>query len=479
MNLETLEHRISRAAPSVDFWSARIVRTDYESLRLRQAVVQPPDSGRDLGVHLTVVHGGGVGYAATSDLRESGILQAFQHAQTIAQASAGQLCFSADDFPRPNRRGDYQSPVSIPWSHRSLEQQLDILHAASAQLKIHDDIVDWSAWLGYEQRHQIYLNSDGGRAEQIFHYLFPGLEVVACRGNLTQIRRGGGAGAGRQGGLEQLAILGFPADAPVIAEQALQLLDAPECPEGEMDLLLMPEQMVLQIHESIGHPLELDRILGDERNYAGSSFVTAEMFGEYRYGSDLLNISFDPSLPGELASYDFDDDGMPAEKAFLIQQGKLLRPLGGALSQQRADMPGVANSRASNWNRPAMDRMANLNLEPGETSLKAMIAQVEQGVMMNRNRSWSIDDHRNKFQFGCEIGWLIKDGEIQHLLRNPNYRGISANFWRHLKAVGDAEYFAAPGVPNCGKGEPNQMVYVGHASPPCLFGDVQLFGGDA
>jgi predicted Zn-dependent protease len=245
-----------------------------------------------------------------------------------------------------------------------------------------------------------------------------------------------------------------------------------------MDLLLAPDQMILQIHESIGHPLELDRILGDERNYAGTSFVTPEMFGTYPYGSELLNITFDPTRSEEFASYGFDDEGQPAHREHLIQNGILLRALGGLTSQVRADLPGVANARASSWNRPPIDRMANLNLEPGTSSLEEMIAAVERGVYMQTNCSWSIDDSRNKFQFGCEWGQLIEDGTLTTVVKKPSYRGISATFWRNLKKVGNVETFTVMGTPNCGKGEPNQVIRVGHASPACLFADVEVFGGE-
>jgi predicted Zn-dependent protease len=237
--------------------------------------------------------------------------------------------------------------------------------------------------------------------------------------------------------------------------------------------------MVLQIHESIGHPLELDRILGDERNFAGTSFVTLDMFGSYRYGSDLLNVTFDPSRPEELASYAFDDDGLRADKQYLIRAGMLERPLGGALSQSRAGISGVANSRADNWNRPPIDRMSNINLEAGASSFGEMVAGIEQGVLMRTNSSWSIDDSRNKFQFGCERGRLIVNGKISHVVKNPNYRGISASFWRSLTHVGNADTLRVLGTPYCGKGEPSQVIRVGHASPACVFGDVDVFGGES
>jgi predicted Zn-dependent protease len=243
-------------------------------------------------------------------------------------------------------------------------------------------------------------------------------------------------------------------------------------------VLLMPDQMILQIHESIGHPLELDRILGDERNFAGTSFVTPDMFGTYRYGSPLLNVTFDPTVGEELGSYGWDDDGAKAEKLHLIRAGILERPLGGAISQARAGLPGTANARADSWNRPPIDRMANLNLEAGDATLDEMIAGIERGVLLETNSSFSIDDSRNKFQFGCERGRLIENGELGAVVKNPNYRGISASFWRSLVRVGNAGTVQVLGTPYCGKGEPSQTIRVGHASPACTFTNVDVFGGE-
>jgi predicted Zn-dependent protease len=207
--------------------------------------------------------------------------------------------------------------------------------------------------------------------------------------------------------------------------------------------------------------------------------VTPEMFGTYQYGSDLLNVTFDPTQADEFASYAFDDDGVAATRVPLIERGVLLRPLGGVISQARAGLPGVANGRATSWNRPPIDRMANINVEPGDQPLEALIGGVERGVFMTSNCSWSIDDSRNKFQFGCELGRLIVDGELGPIVRNPNYRGVSASFWRSLSAVGDRSTAGIMGSPFCGKGEPNQIIRVGHASPTCVFSNVEIFGGDA
>lgn len=282
---------------------------------------------------------------------------------------------------------------------------------------------------------------------------------------------------GRQWGAEALDVAAMADDIARVAEQALELLDADECPTGQFDTLLMPDQLYLQVHESIGHPLELDRILGDERNYAGWSFISPEDFGSLQYGSPLLNVSFDPGLAGEMATYRFDDTGVAAEKHFLIRNGLLVRGIGGIESQQRSALPGVSSSRACSWNRPPIDRMGNINIEPGDSSYEDMLAAMERGIIMHTNRSWSIDDYRNKFQFGCEYAQQVENGRITKTLKNPNYRGITTPFWNKLAMVGDLASRGIWGSPFCGKGEPNQAIRVGHAVPACLFRNLDVFGG--
>jgi predicted Zn-dependent protease len=262
-----------------------------------------------------------------------------------------------------------------------------------------------------------------------------------------------------------------------VGEQALELLDAEDCPTETTNLVLASDQMMLQIHESVGHALEVDRILGDERNYAGWSFVREADFGKLQYGSKIMNITFDPTVDNQFACYGFDDGGLKAERDFIIKDGLLVKGLGGKESQLRSGVPGVANFRASSWNRAPIDRMANLNLEPGESTFDEIIAAVDHGVYMETNRSWSIDDYRNKFQFGCEYGKLIENGKLTKTVKNPNYRAISNPFWNSLKMLGNQDTFEVYGTPYCGKGEPNQAIRVGHASPVCLFENVEVFGG--
>lgn len=478
MNIEKIVNDFRAVVPAVDFWSLRLVADNTQTIHMRQNQLLPPSLEQSQGAYITLVHGNGAAYAATCQLDPHGFRNALQQAMGWVEIAGQYPIMSAHDMPRPARSGSYETRVEIPWDATTLSDKITMLAEVNQALKIHDAIVDWQAYLSCRDTEVYIITSDGIEISQRFHYVFPGMDAVANKGSETQRRTGGGWGSARQGGLEQVAALEFPGAARRVAEEALALLDAPECPSGNMSLLLMPNQMMLQIHESIGHPLELDRILGDERNYAGTSFVTTDMCGSYQYGSDLLNVTFDPTLGEEMASYAFDDEGTPAERTYIIRNGILERLLGSATSQVRAQLPGVANARASDWNRPPIDRMANLNLEPGNNTLQDLIGSIENGVLMDTNLSWSIDDSRNKFQFGCEIGKLIKDGKVTGIVKNPNYRGISATFWRNLSAVGDSSTFEVWGTPNCGKGEPNQMIHVGHASPACVFGNVDVFGGD-
>ncbi len=474
---ERIEARFRQMAPIGDFCSLRLVHERSEQIAVRQNVLQPVGTSEDMGAMLTVFDGGGMGYAGTSDLTVGGLHRAAEQALDWAQQTAQRSVVDFSKVIAAPPHGEYVSPEETAWNAVPLPDKIELLQTECARLKTDDRIVDWGASLGYTEMDTLYLTANGGRVRQFFRYIVPMLSATANEGAETQSRTFGGRGYCRQGGLEALDHLGFREAAPHIASEALQLLTAPNCPSGTMGLLLAPDQMILQIHESIGHPLELDRILGDERNYAGTSFVTPDMFGSHRYGSDLLNITFDPTRSEQFASYGFDDEGLPAHREHLIEAGILQRGLGSLTSQVRADLPGVANARACSWNRPPIDRMANLNLEPGDASLDEMIAAVERGVYMQTNCSWSIDDSRNKFQFGCEWGRLIENGKLTTVVKKPNYRGISATFWRNLKRVGNQATFVVMGTPNCGKGEPNQVIRVGHASPACLFADVEVFGG--
>ena len=461
-----------------DFWSLRFVEETTERYTVRKNVHQPLEMVTDRGLMATVYAEGGFGYAATSDTSPDGMRAALDRALAWARGTTAITLIDSKTLPHAASRGSYRSPgVGEPLLSR--RDWYELLAVESQACAIDPRIVDWETSVEVRVAFHRWISSAGGDVVQQFRFLFAGASATAHAGGDTQTRTlAGQRSICQQGSDEVLARFGFVGSGRRVAEEALEVVLAPNCPSGPCDLLLAPDQMILQIHESIGHPLELDRILGDERNFAGTSFVTPDMFGGYQYGSHLLNVTFDPTQPEELASYGWDDEGTPAQKVHLIRDGILECPLGSAVSQARAGLPGVANARADNWNRPPIDRMANLNLEPGNASFETLAGSIERGVYMETNNSWSIDDSRNKFQFGCERGRLIENGVLGAVVKNPGYRGISANFWRSLAMVGDASTRQVLGTPYCGKGEPSQVIRVGHASPACVFRNVDVFGGD-
>ncbi|MFN4278929.1 TldD/PmbA family protein [Thermosynechococcus sp.] len=433
---------------------------------------------RQRGVMVEVLVNGQFAYAAIPEVHSKAIHQAIQHAYQQAKTAAPWRIFNFTAAARGKGKGHYRSPQQQPFDQLSPAEVNYLLRDICHSLRVSDAIVQTRAFVQTVETTSQWFSSDGSQIEQQFYQVLTDMSATAQGAGVVQQRTDhGGLARCYQGGLEWLRVDELRDRAHQIGEQAVELLSAQECPETTTTLVLAPDQMMLQIHESIGHPLELDRILGDERNYAGGSFIHLEDFGQRQYGSPLLNVTFDPTVAGELASYAFDDLGVPAERLYLIKEGRLLRGLGSLESQQRAGVPGVANARACSWNRPPIDRMANLNIEPGTQSFAEIIGTIESGVYMESNRSWSIDDRRLKFQFGCEYAKLIENGRLTRTLRNPNYRGTTPEFWQSLIAVGDASTFDIFGTPFCGKGEPNQAIRVGHGSPVCTFANVQVFGG--
>lgn len=431
----------------------------------------------DRGVMIEVFHQGHFGYCGTSDLTPSGLESALHTALSRTESFAKYSLATFSESVRPKSVGSYSSPLFQSVDSTSLASVSSLLQKASLRLKGREEIVAGRASLRLVETHQIYVNSSGSQIDQKSVMITTDFNSTAQKGSESQYRSDKGGARCLQMGLEVLDEKEILHRCDKIAAEAVQLLSAENCPTDTRDLLLAPDHMMIQIHESIGHPLEIDRILGDERNYAGWSFVQPEDFGKLQYGSKIMNVTFDPSMPGEFASYAFDECGNPARKEFLIKDGTLLRGLGSLESQKRSGLEGVANFRAASWNRAPIDRMANINLEPGDSSFDEMIAQTEKGIFVQANTSWSIDDYRNKFQFGAEYGQLIENGKLTKVVKNPNYRGVTVPFWRSLKAIGNGHELELYGSPFCGKGEPNQVIRVGHAAPPCLFSQVEIFGG--
>ena len=473
------EHYVKPHAHAPEWLSVREVFEQTDQYVVTDDLPRDVSAHSTHGVMVEALCNGQIGYAATADISFEGLQKAFERAIHSAQQASTYKLFTILKTDRRALSTKYSTPVQIPFAAMSPAEIIDRLRSTTTHINMSPAFIRRSAIARLVRNDVRLLSSDGLDVTQSFSFISTDVEVTgrSNKDNDIQTRTMAGLrGQSRQGGLEFFDHDAFLKSAMLVAEQTLELLSADDCPNEICDLILMPDQMMLQIHESIGHPLEIDRILGDERNYAGWSFIKPSDFGTLQYGSPLMNVTFDPTPSTEFASYAVDDVGTPAEKKYLIKDGLLVAGLGGVDSQKRSGLPGVANQRASSWNRPPIDRMANINLELGTSTLEQMIASVERGVIMRSNKSWSIDDFRNKFQFGCEYGQLIENGKVTKTLKNPNYRGVTNPFWNSLAMVGDASTFGVYGTPYCGKGEPNQAIRVGHSSPACLFKNIEVFG---
>ncbi|MBD1850933.1 TldD/PmbA family protein [Leptolyngbya sp. FACHB-711] len=478
--ISELQQILDRLDIQADWVGLRMVKENVSSRSMRDAIPQSNSKSSSQGVMVEVLVNGQIGYGATNSLQLEDLQAAAQAAAAQAQAASRWAIYPMAATVRPKVVGEYSSPFVKPFDAMTPGEINQLLARLCQTLKVSDAIVQTSATAITNETESWFVSSSGSEVYQKFMLLETHFGVTAQSGGVVQQRSNNGYLAHcYQGGWELFPIDDLWARADQIGSQAIELLTAEECPTTKTMLVLAPDQMMLQIHESVGHPLELDRILGDERNYAGGSFVKPSDFGKLSYGSKLMNITFNPTVPGEFASYEFDDTGAPASKEFLIQDGILQRGLGSLESQARLGVDGVACARASSWNRPPIDRMANLNLEAGIDNFPDLIQDIESGVYMESNRSWSIDDQRYKFQFGCEYARLIENGQLTKTLRNPNYRATTPEFWHSLVKIGDESTWQMYGTPMCGKGEPNQAIRVGHGSPICVFQDVEVFGGGA
>lgn len=471
---QNLLQRLNNIQHQVDWLGIREVKETIKHYIARNGKIEKINTTMDHGLMVEVLLRGQFAYYGVANMTDEALQYACDRATDLARYTASWKTFPATLKHRPPAIGHYQTATDLPLDNATAAEIMEMLIDATSKMKVSDKIVNCIAHAMLIKTETTIVSSTGSHIHQQVSSIASSLRATAQEGAQIQSRS---TSPCHQGGLELLNKDKIEREAERVGKEALELLTAEQCPTGRYDLVLSPDQLYLQIHESIGHPLELDRILGDERNYAGWSFVQLSDFGQLQYGSPLLNVVFDPTIKNEYASYSFDDAGIPASRQYLIKDGVLLRGIGGIDSQIRANIPGVSSMRASSWNRPPIDRMANINLEPGSSSFEDIISGVERGIYMTTNTSWSIDDYRNKFQFGCEYAKLIENGKFTKTIKNPNYRGITSPFWNNLKKVGDASTFEIWGNTYCGKGEPNQAIRVGHATPTCLFEDIEIFGG--
>ncbi len=473
-----LKKAINNINVSADWIGIRAIKEISSERCVRDGSPQSNGKSFSHGAMVEVLVNGCLGYGATNSLEFDSLQAAAQIAYKQALAASEWWIYPFQQGKeRPCVVGEYISPSVNTLDTLNPGEINDLLVRVCKTLKVDDKIVQTTASATTIEKNTWFISSNGSEIYQKFLLFHTNFGATAQDGPIVQQRTNNGWSANCYQGVLDFKEEDLWYRVGQIGEQAVELLTAQECPNTQTNLVLAPDQMMLQIHESVGHPLEIDRILGDERNYAGGSFVKTDDFGSLGYGSPVMNITFDPTVKGEFASYGFDDNGAVATREYLIKDGVLQRGLGSLESQSRSGVDGVACARACSWNRPPIDRMANLNLEPGSASFEEIIGGIEHGVYMESNRSWSIDDRRYKFQFGCEYAKLIENGQLTKTLRNPNYRATTPEFWHSLIKVGNKSTWKMYGTAYCGKGEPNQTISVGHASPVCLFTDVEVFGG--
>jgi predicted Zn-dependent protease len=461
---------INQHKGDVEYLGVKSVTEKTTYIAVRNELSEALSTQIDSGIRIEVMFNQHVGYASTTDVSKDGLLRAFQFAKSQTKHLSAHKAYPFPHSIRPKANGVYRSQVQKPLDSLSLSEVQKILKETTEQMNQSPLIFFRSASASIVETTETKWDSLGSEWSQYFSIV--NLDL-ACRAQDQHDIQTRSHNSCLQIGAEAFLRSHLFPIAEQISREVLDMLKAPPCPVEVRDLIVSPDQMALQIHETVGHPLEIDRILGDERNYAGWSFVKMEDFGHLKYGTSKMNITFEPDRFSELASYTFDDAGLKSEKQYLIKNGTLMRGLGSLESAERSHSPPVANFRSSSWNRPPIDRMANLNLEHGTTTLKDMVSKVERGLWVSTNRSWSIDDYRRKFQFGCEFGALIEDGEIKGVVKNPNYHGVSVLFWNKLAEISNE--LGVYGSYYCGKGEPNQLIRVGHTSPYCLFKDIEIF----
>ena len=454
----------------------RVVRRQIEEIEVKNGNVEALTHDEDFGFGIRVLCDGAWGFACSSKVTRREMEKVLGRALKIAKASskvkAGEIVYPS----RPPHVGRYKTRLSIDPLGVSMETKLGLLLGAEEILRKNTKIKISEAFMGSYRTQKTFASTEGSSIEQEIIECGAGIAATAIEGGELQVRsypnsfRGNFATQGYEW-VEALRLLDH---AERVADEAGRLLHAKPCPAKVTSLILEGSQLALQVHESVGHPIELDRVLGTEASYAGTSFLNPEMVGHFRYGSEQVNIVADATVPGGLGTFGYDDEGVPAQRVPIISNGILVNLLTSRETAHHLRKESNGTMRADGWDRIPLIRMTNINLEPGTWTLEQIIEDTEEGFLLSTNRSWSIDDKRINFQFGTEIGWEIKGGRLGEMVRNPTYTGITPRFWNSCDAVANRDHWEMWGTPNCGKGEPGQVAHVGHGAAPARFRNVQI-----
>jgi TldD protein len=465
------------ARRGVTYADARAIEIREREITTKNGKAGHVSSTESVGIGIRVLAFGGWGFAATDDLSKDGIESAAALALEIARAGKAARKQEVTLAPEQKYEATWVSPFRIDPFSIPVDRSLGILLAVDAELRRNPGVSLAEASMHFERRRQVFASTLGSLIDQTRCLTGAGFSALSYKDGEIQKRSYPNSFGGQYQlkGYELVEELRLLENAPRVAEEAVALHAADQCPEGESDLILDSSQLGLQIHESIGHPIELDRVLGSEANYAGMSFLTLDQLGQLRYGSEIVNVVCDARLehgPG-LGTFAFDDEGVPAQATDIIRGGRFV---GYMTSRETAAAVGQARSngcmRADGWERLPLIRMTNVSLLPGEQSLEEVFA--DHAIYMETNRSWSIDDKRYHFQFGCEIGWEIRNGKRTRMLKNPSYSGVTTEFWNACAAIAGPRHWTLWGVPNCGKGQPEQVMGTGHGASPARFRKIKI-----
>jgi TldD protein len=463
-------------AAGASYADARAMEIRSEAMTARNGVVEALEREERAGVGVRALIGSSWGFYAVPDLGPAAARRTGEQAAAVARASTSVAGPDLALVPEAPVTGSWASDCrEDPWSV-SLAEKGDLLVGVTNEMRDHGADIAEASHRIWDTR-KWFVSSEGTSVDQHIVETGAGMSATAVGENETQRRSYPGI-RGQYGtrGWELIREIDLPANAARIAEEARQLLTADPCPSLDAtDLILGSEQMALQIHESVGHATELDRILGWEAAFAGTSWLDLAQRGSLRFGSELMNITADATLPGALGSFGYDDEGTPAHPVDIVKDGIWVGTLSG---RDSAALAGIERSggavRAEGFDRIPMVRMTNVGLLPGNSSLAEMIAATDDGIYMDTNRSWSIDDKRLNFQFGCEMGWEIKGGKKTRLLKNPTYTAISPRFWGSMDLLGGRDEWTFWGTPNCGKGQPQQIGHTGHPAVPARFRGIRV-----
>jgi len=455
-----------------------LVHETTERVHVRDGRPELVTGGTCAGASVRVLGERTWGFACTADLTEAGVVRAAREAIAVARASSRVARGTVVFPPAPPAIGSYETPLRVDPFDVPLGDKLAALMApVQALLAAGKPVESAEASMEWTRLHKRMLSTEGSDTSQSFTYGACGMQVVAvddaghaqCRSYPVWV-----GGNGFQGGYERVAELDLLGHTARLAEEASALLRAPPCPAGVKDVILESSQVALQIHESCGHPTELDRAMGSEISLAGGSFLQPRMLGSFRYGAPMVNIVADSLTPTGLGTFGWDDEGTPAGRHPLVQEGMFVDYLSGRETAALLGRASTGTMRASGYDRTPLIRMVNVSLEPGTGTLEDLIADTEDGVYFECDKSWSIDDLRLNFQFSCELAWEIKRGKRTRLLRDPLYTGITPRFWQGCDAIAGPSEWRLWGVNSCGKGDPMQMMHVAHGASPARFREVTV-----